>query len=140
GAGKETELAAQNKANTTYARLIGGDDFATVARDISEDKPSAAHGGDVGLVREGQVNAVFFAAAAALKAGELSKPVRPGFGFPGLRALEARSDFTPPFDEVKGKLLADARRELETSLAERLSHDVTVKRFPEHLASKETSK
>ncbi len=129
----EERRQLESRANGIYARLLGGDDFAAVARETSDDKPSAERGGDVGKVRAGQVNQDFFTAAAALKAGELSKPVKTDYGYHVLKALEAPAEVVPSFEELRGRLLADARRELEEALKAKLQSDVTVKRYPEAL-------
>mgnify|MGYP001199448553 CR=1 FL=1 len=131
----ELREAAQTRASIAYARLVSGEDFETVARDVSDDKPSAERGGDLGKVREGQVSPDFFTAAVALKAGELSQPLRSEYGLHIIKALEPPQDVTPPLAEVRGKLLAEARREAEADLKERLKKDISIKRYPDHLAS-----
>jgi len=134
GATAEERRQHESRVAAIHARLVGGDDFAAVAREASDDKPSAERGGDVGRVREGQVNQDFFAAAAALKAGELSKPVKTEHGYHLLKALEAPVTVVPAFDELRGRLLADARRELEESLKKKLEAEITVKRYPAALS------
>lgn len=133
GASDEDQARLLSKATAVYARLVGGDDFAEVAKEVSDDRPSAERGGELEVVREGQVAREFFEAAVELKAGQLSKPVRTPWGFHLLKALRDPTEVVPPFDEVRGVLLAAARRELEASLRERLGEEIRVTRYADHL-------
>lgn len=118
--------AAQSKAARAYARLAGGEPFEKVAQAMSDDPLTGKRGGDLGPLLEGEVDAGFFAAAVALKKGEVSKPVESPFGFHLIKALEEPSTLTPSFEEAKGKLAAEARREAQAKLLERLKGDIGV--------------
>ncbi|HZI11034.1 MAG TPA: peptidylprolyl isomerase, partial [Myxococcus sp.] len=80
---------ARARINALYARVVGGEDFAAVAREASEDAVTGARGGELGPVQEGQVDPRFFSAVAELKQGEVSKPFETAFGLHVARALEA---------------------------------------------------
>src|SRR6266568_646327 len=122
--------AAQAKVSRAAARLAGGESFEKVARELSEDPVSAARGGELGRVREGQVDAGFFAAAVALKRGAVSKPVETPFGFHLVKALEEPQSVTPPYEEVRGLLAAEVRSEAEVSLLGALRRKLGVKTYP----------
>jgi peptidyl-prolyl cis-trans isomerase SurA len=62
------------------ARIEGGESFAEVAEDVSDD-PSRTRGGVLGWFRPGDLDPDFEAAVGALEVGELSEPVRTRFGF-----------------------------------------------------------
>jgi parvulin-like peptidyl-prolyl isomerase len=126
--------AAQSKASRIYARIAGGEPFEKVARQLSDDPATAQRGGDLGPIREGQVDAKFFEAAAALKRGEVSKPFESSFGFHVVKALEDAKTVVPPFEEVRGLLAAEARGAAESSLLASLRAKASVKLYPEHLA------
>lgn len=127
-------VAAQAKSNAVYSRLLSGEPFDAVALESSEDAVTAKKGGDLGELREGQVDQTFFEHAVALKKGELSKPFQSPFGTHLVRAMEDPTTYVPPFDEVRGRLVADARREREAKLLEELKAGIAVKRYPERLA------
>ena len=50
------EADARKKIQTLYAKLEGGEDFASVAENYSEDPNSASNGGDMGFVKESQLH------------------------------------------------------------------------------------
>ncbi|MBU8896454.1 peptidylprolyl isomerase [Corallococcus sp. M34] len=134
GADRRARAEAQAKINAAHARIVSGADFAAVARELSEDTVTGALGGDLGLVREGQVDARFFGAVVALKPGEVSEPFETDFGLHVARALEAPRTVLPTFQEVRGQMAAEARHEAEEMLMRRLREDIPVRRYPERLS------
>jgi peptidyl-prolyl cis-trans isomerase C len=95
---------------------------------------TASRGGDLGPILEGQVDPVFFAEAAALKGGQISKPFQTTFGFHVVKALEEPAVVTPGFDDVRGVLAAEARTTAERALLERLRGQISVELHPERLS------
>ena len=85
------EAAVQQKARDIRAQIAGGDDFATVARAVSEDTGSAAEGGDLGWLSPGDTVADFEREIMALPIGELSQPIKSEFGWHVAEVLERRS-------------------------------------------------
>lgn len=134
-AGSDAKSAAQSKAADLFSKLRDGADFEKLAAASSEDSATAARGGDLGILIEGSVDQGFFEAAAALKKGEISKPFETPFGVHIVRAIEDPQSVAPSFEEVRGKLAAEARLEAERKLLERLRAEVKVKTYPERLGS-----
>jgi peptidyl-prolyl cis-trans isomerase C len=132
-ASDSVRAAARTRAVTLHARLLGGASFEQLARTESDDTVTGVRGGDLGTIQEGQVDAAFFDAAAALKKGDTSPPVQTPFGFHVLRALEDPKTVTPSFEQARGTLAATARREAEAGLVERLKKDIPVRLYREHL-------
>jgi len=62
--GSDAENAAKAKVEDVIKRAKGGEDFAKLAREISEDKASAVQGGDLGFVGPGELVAPFEQAGA----------------------------------------------------------------------------
>ncbi len=135
GADEKTRRQAQVRINQAYARLAGGEPFDAVAREVSEDTVSAPRGGDLGVVKEGGVDASFFTQAAGLAAGAWSKPFVTPFGWHVVKALDAPKTAVPPFEEARGRLEAEARQEAQARLLERLRQEIAVRRYPERLQS-----
>jgi len=129
----EAKQAALSKATDLYSKLRDGADFAGLAKTTSEDSVTAARGGDLGPIFEGTVDQSFFDAAVALKKGEFSKPFATPFGVHIVRALEDPQEVTPIFEEVRGKLAAEARLEAQRKLLEQLRATVKVKTYSERL-------
>jgi len=114
GAGPEVKKAARAKAEAALARVRKGEDFAAVAREVSEDPGSAPHGGDLGAFGKGQMVPPFEQAAFALPAGQISGLVESPFGFHVIKVQERLPAGRIPFEPVKGQIkdhLAQARRE-----------------------------
>jgi peptidyl-prolyl cis-trans isomerase C len=126
---------AQAKINGLYARIRAGADFVDVVKEASEDAATAASGGDLGAVREGQVDPGFFEQAWKLKAGEVSPPFATAFGLHVLKALEEPRKVVPPFEQVRGRLAARARHEAEQKLAQELRADISVRTYPDRIAA-----
>ncbi len=76
------------------AQARSGMPFAQLARQYSQDG-SAAAGGDLGWIEEGQTVPPFEAAVKALKPGQISQPVHSQFGWHIIRLVEVRSNDTP---------------------------------------------
>lgn len=104
---KAAELARRAKA--------AGADFAALARQGSEHAESAARGGEIGWVADGQTLPEVARALAGMKAGEVGGPVRSTAGWHVLRVLEERAAGPREFVEVREYLnnLLRARRAQE---------------------------
>lgn len=131
----QNEQEAREKANRVYASAVSAPSFAELARKSSDDPVSAAKGGDLGQLLEGEVDAGIFEAAAGLKIGEVSRPVRSSFGYHIFKALEAPKTETPPFEKARGALAAKATREAIDRLTAELKKQISVTTFPERVAA-----
>ncbi len=80
---KEAETNAYNEAKELIERLNNGEDFATLAKEYSDDSGTASDGGVVGTVNYGMnFDEDFVDAAAALEEGKYSAtPVKTQFGY-----------------------------------------------------------
>lgn len=125
----------RRRINEVYAKLVAGESFDELARSASDDPATAAKGGELPPILEGQVDATFFSKAAELKQGQYSKPFETGFGFHVVKALEDLQTVTPTFDELKGRLAAEARLEAQAKLLERLRSEISVTTHPERLGA-----
>src|SRR5262249_22918194 len=80
-------------------------DFSKLAREISEDPGTKPNGGDLGLVRKGEMVPQFEQVAFALKAGEISpEPVRTPFGFHAIKVSEVQPGGETPLKEVAAQV------------------------------------
>ena len=102
--GSDAENAAKAKVEDVIKRAKGGEDFAKLARELSEDKASAVQGGDLGFVGPGELVAPFEQAAFALKKGEISEPVRTPFGYHAIRVIDVKEGGKTPLKEVAPKI------------------------------------
>ena len=99
--GSAAEDTARAKIADVIRRAKAGEDFAKLAKELSEDPGSAPNGGDLGLVSPGEVVPQFEQALFALKKGEVSaEPVRTPFGFHAIKALDVRAGGRKPLKDV----------------------------------------
>jgi peptidyl-prolyl cis-trans isomerase D len=78
---KEEEQEARDKAKAARERITSGEDFATVAKEISEDVGTAPNGGDLGVFAQGDNDPALDDTAFALEAGGVSEVIRSSYGF-----------------------------------------------------------
>lgn len=74
-------LLAYKKAMTIRDRIIKGDKFEDVAKEVSDDISASTNGGDIGYIPVFKVVYPFETAVFAMKIGEISMPVRTEFGY-----------------------------------------------------------
>ncbi|MCY7352916.1 MAG: peptidylprolyl isomerase [Cytophagaceae bacterium] len=71
-------------------RVETGEDFATLAKESSEDVGSAQNGGNLGFAKRGTMLPEFEAASMKLKAGQMSDIVETEYGFHLIQLVEMR--------------------------------------------------
>jgi peptidyl-prolyl cis-trans isomerase D len=114
GGGSEADEAkAKAAAADAIRRARAGEDFAKLARELSQDRPSAANGGDLGYVAKGEMVPAFEEALFKLKKGELSpEPVRTPFGYHAIKVTDIKEGGRRPKEavaaEIRGRLAAEA--------------------------------
>ena len=83
------DFFASQRADQVMQRLHAGEDFATLAKDLSDDESTRDRGGDMGVVTAAQLDSgdkAFAAAVRELKPGAVvSAPVRDDAGYELLR-------------------------------------------------------
>jgi len=83
-----SERAARTKINDLRKRITGGQKFAKVAMEESDDTESAKAGGDLGFFTPGTLEPDFDRAAFTQKLGELGPPVRSSYGWHIIEVIE----------------------------------------------------
>jgi peptidyl-prolyl cis-trans isomerase SurA len=117
--------AKQAKAEDLAAQIRKGAAFEDIAKKNS-DGPSAAQGGDLGLFKRGTLAKELEDKTFAMKAGDVSDPIRTKQGFVLLKVTEHRNAGIPPLKDVESKVqdaiymqrLQPALREYLTKLRE----------------------
>ena len=126
--GSEGEDKARAKIADVIRRAKAGEDFAKLAREVSEDPGSKETGGDMGLVRKGEMVPQFEQAAFAMKAGELSaEPVRTPFGFHAIKVSEVRAATKTPLKEVAAQIRDRVSAEAADRAAKAKADEARVK-------------
>lgn len=93
GADEATVAARRARIDAALARIRSGEDFARVARELSEDG-NRERGGEIGMRPAARLPDLFVAAVRPLQPGQVSEVIRSGAGFHVLKLLE-RSDAGP---------------------------------------------
>lgn len=105
----EAELeTARQIAEDLSQRARAGEDFATLARENSQDQGSAADGGDLGWVETGVMVQAFENAMYELSMeAPISDPVQTGFGWHVIRLMEIREAAGMSFEEARMTLVME---------------------------------
>jgi peptidyl-prolyl cis-trans isomerase C len=96
---------ARDKAEDLLKRLKGGEDFAKLAAENSDDPGSKVRGGDLSWMARGQTVPPFDQAAFALtKPNDLSGVVESQFGFHIIQLVEREAASAVPFEEARPRI------------------------------------
>jgi len=125
-ADEATVAATEARAQALLERIRGGEDFAAIALEVSDDPGSKQNGGDLGFFGRGQMVEPFEDVAFELEPGALSDLVRSVFGIHIIRVEEHRDASNTPFEEVREELArelvaSEAKSEVNRALAEKLA-------------------
>ncbi|MBB6692947.1 peptidylprolyl isomerase [Cohnella xylanilytica] len=121
-------LNTKAEAEAVLKQLKEGADFASLAKEKSQDPGSKDSGGDLGFFPKGRMNEQFETAAFALKKGEMSGVVESPNGFHIIKVTDRKEAVVPTYEEVKQEVknkyldekvnegasawIADAKKEL----------------------------
>ena len=108
----------QQKLSDIRQGIIDGDDFAAVAKAVSDDPASAIEGGDLDWTGPGAFVGVFEDTINALEIGEISEPFQSQFGWHIVEVLERRVHDTTEDVERQRAMMAirDSKVAEETEL------------------------
>ncbi len=95
---------ARLKAEQAIERINAGEEFASVASELSDDTGSAAQGGDLGFAVPGVYELEFEEALVALNQGQVSEPVRTDYGWHVIKLLDVQAADIPSFASLQDKL------------------------------------
>ncbi|MDF2490577.1 MAG: peptidylprolyl isomerase [Pseudomonas sp.] len=118
---KVDDAQAKARVEEIQQRIAKGEDFAALAKELSQDPGSASNGGDLGFAGEGVYDPAFEQALYALDKDQVSAPVRTQFGYHLIKLLGVEAPEVPSFASLKDKLT----RELKTQQVEQRFVEVT---------------
>ena len=101
----EADVDKQKEAATKASeRAIKGEDFSTLAKELSEEPGAKESAGDLGFFTKDRMVPEFANAAFSQKIGDISQPVRTQFGWHVIKVTETKPAGTLPFTEVKEQI------------------------------------
>lgn len=105
-----TQQDPEDRINDIYKKLQQGENFESLAKQLSEDKASAKKGGLLNRFGKGQLSSDEFEEAAfSLKEkGDVSVPIKSDFGWHIIKLIEKHP--VSSFDEMKKELEAKIQR------------------------------
>jgi foldase protein PrsA len=121
-------VETEEEANAVIERLNNGEDFATVAKEISIDPGSKEKGGDLDFIKyTDNMVQEFLDASFALKVGELSGPVKSDYGYHIIKVTDKKTDDTVTLESQKDSLVEMFRNAKYNELIENLKKNADIK-------------
>ena len=116
GVSDEVKAQKESEIRAVYEELKSGADFATMAKERSEDKASAVRGGELPWVSSGQFVKEFEDAAFALKnKGDITEPVLSPYGWHIIKLMDRRD--IKPFEQMRSEITRMMARDERGSMA-----------------------
>jgi parvulin-like peptidyl-prolyl isomerase len=115
--------AARQKAVTARKRIVDGEEFAAVAKEVSDDATSGPKGGELGEMTRGSVVKEFGDVAFTIPVGELSEIVESRYGFHILQVESRKPDRLRPLSDCKEEI----HGVLAGALADSAARDAAVR-------------
>ena len=103
------DAAVKAKAEEIAKRARGGEDFAKLAKEYSQDPGSAQKGGDLGWADRKAFVGPFADAAFSMKEGEIKGPVKTQFGYHILKLDGIQPASTKTYEQAKADLESEYR-------------------------------
>jgi peptidyl-prolyl cis-trans isomerase D len=104
------DAAVKLKAEGILKRAQGGEDFAKLAKEFSQDPGSAAQGGDLGWSEKKVFVGPFADAAFSMKVDEIRGPVKTQFGYHILKLDGIQPPAVKTFEQSKAELETEYKR------------------------------
>lgn len=115
------EKQVQALAEEIAKKAKAGADFAALAKQYSEDDSNKDTGGDLDYFGRGRMVAEFEQAAFAMKAGEISNPVKTAFGYHIIKVVDNKPDTTRPVAEVRSEIEEQLKWQKAQAEAEKIA-------------------
>ena len=117
---KEKQEAAQKAA----ARAKGGEDFTTLAKELSEEPGAKESGGDLGFFPKDRMVPEFANAAFAANLNDISEPVKTQFGWHVIKVTDKKAAGTVPFDEVNNQITSYLKSTRQREAVQKVMKDL----------------
>ena len=129
-------IADEAKAKEVRERAVKGEDFATLAKEFSEDTGTKENGGSLGTVTYDTTQFVqeFTDGFKALKEGEISEPIKSDYGYHIIKVTDIKQEtLDEAKDKIKTTLESQKQNEALTNAIEQWKTDYGVKTYEDRL-------
>ena len=117
-ASDESRADTRSTATGILERARGGEDFAALAEEYSQDTGTASKGGDLGFFGRGRMVKPFEEAAFDMAVGQLSGLVETPFGFHIIKVEAIQPEHIKPLEEVADEVAEELREQKSRTIAE----------------------
>jgi peptidyl-prolyl cis-trans isomerase C len=132
-------VKTKEEAEKARERIMNGEKFETVAKEVSIDKGSAEKGGDLGYFGRGRMVPEFERAALSLKRGEISAPVKTRFGYHIIKQTDVKMGDPASFEQskeaIRRELINQKRKKYFDQLVDKLKAESQISTDKEVLAA-----
>lgn len=122
-------VPTEDEAKAAKKKIDSGKKFEDIAKEVSKDPGSAKQGGDLGYFTRDKMVKEFADTAFAMKKGEVSAPVKSGFGYHIIKVEDIRKVTPPTFDAMKDQLRASLQEKKLNDYVGGLVKSANVKVF-----------
>jgi peptidyl-prolyl cis-trans isomerase D len=105
GADPQIREETRKKAEDVLKKIDTGEDFATIAKEYSEDKATASRGGDLGWLKKGDAERQVENAITELNIDEVSNVIETPDGFHIVKVTDFKDEKKKELDSVKDVII-----------------------------------
>ena len=125
---EDVKVSSKKRIDEVYEKLASGEDFSELAKKYSDDRSSAAKGGELPPFGAGKMVAEFEEAAFAIKNnGEIAGPVKSPYGWHIIKLVERIP--LQSFDQMKKDLERRIGRDSRSNLSKQSFIDARKKEY-----------
>jgi peptidyl-prolyl cis-trans isomerase D len=124
--GERSDDEARRQLEAAKQRIAGGEDFAALVRELSEEPGAGERGGDLGFFGRGAMVPEFEQAAFAAEVGEIVGPIETPFGLHLLQVTARRPGGARPFAEVRPELVQRLAGEQAAARARQIAGELAA--------------
>jgi len=110
GADRAAAAEKQAQAQKILERAKAGEDFAKLARELSDDAATRAEGGDLGFFGKDMLPKPIEELVFSMEPGEIRGPVRADRGFHVIKMVDRKVKAPKPLDDVKDDIRMQLRQ------------------------------
>jgi len=110
GADRAAAAEKQAQAQKVLERAKAGEDFAKLARELSDDAATRAEGGDLGFFGKDMLPKPIEELVFSMQPGEIRGPVRADRGFHVIKMVDRKIKEPKPLDDVKDDIRMQLRQ------------------------------